>query len=518
MRDRRIGIVAAPVAVTCLLLVFGGRTADSRAARGDALPAPVTAALTDYTASLVGGAESVPVEALNTVIQRYCQTCHNDQAKTGNLSLQGFNVGAPHERLATAEKMIRKLRAQMMPPPGMPRPKGDTLLALVETLERTIDRASGANPGTRTFQRLNRPEYEAAVRALLAVEVNAGDYLPLDTKSANFDNIADVQALSPTLLEAYLNAAAAVSRMALGDRNATLNSKTYRASPFTSQHPWDRVEGAPYCTRGGIVVVHDFPADGEYTFRTNVSGGVGMRLEDIDVSVDGARAALLQYERGVERSVVSADLPSGVDYIRTEPIFVRAGQQRISAAFARRTDGPYEDLVKPHDWSLAGAGTASAGTTAPPHLVELTIMGPHRTSGISETASRQKVFSCRPTTAAEERPCATEILTRLGGEAYRRPLTDRDRDALLKFYEQGAANGGFEEGVRTALQALLASPYFVFRFEQQPANVRPGSDYRLSDADLASRLSFFLWGTLPDRELMTLAQQRKLSDGRTLER
>jgi hypothetical protein len=518
MRDRQLGIFAATAAVACLLLVFVFRTASSSSARSAGIAAPAPVAVTAHTASLIGDVAHVPVEALNTVVQRYCQPCHNDVARTGNLSLQGFDVAAPQERLATAEKMIRKLRAQMMPPPGMPRPKGDTLLALVETLERTIDGAARTNPGSRTFQRLNRPEYEAAIRDLLVLEVNAGEYLPLDTKSANFDNIADAQALSPTLLESYLNAAAAVSRMAIGDRTAQLNAKTYRASPFISQHPWDRAEGAPYGTRGGIVVAHDFPVDGEYTFRVNVSGGVGTRLEDIDISIDGERVALLQYERGVERSVVSADLPSGADYIRTEPIFVRAGQQPVAAAFVRRTDGPYEDLIRPHDWSMAGMGTASAGTTAPPHLVELTIIGPHRASGISETPSRQKIFSCRPTAPAEERPCAESIIARLGGEAYRRPLTERDRAALLSFYEQGAAAGGFEEGVRTALQALLASPYFVFRFEPQPENARPGRDYRLSDVDLASRLSFFLWGTLPDQELLALAQRRRLSSGSTLER
>ena len=404
-----------------------------------------------------------------------------------------------------------------MPLAGAPRPAGDTLDVLAESLERLIDKTALPNPGTRTFQRLNRPEYEAVIRDLLAIEVNAGDYLPLDTKSANFDNIADVQALSPTLLEAYLNAAAAVSRMAIGDRKAASGMAIYGASPFTSQHPWDHVDGTPYGTRGGLVAEHDFPADGMYTFRLNVSGGTGTKLEDLDISVNGERAALLHYEKGIDRNLASADAPAGADYIKTDTIFVRAGQQRVSAAFIRRGEGPYEDLIKPHDWSKASNGTASSGTTEPPHMMELAIIGPERAVGMSETASRHRVFSCHPANTALQRACAEQILTRLATRAYRRPLTSHDIGGLMTFYATGSAAGGFEEGVRTALQAMLASPYFVFRFENPPANIAPGQDYRISDIDLASRLSFFLWGSIPDSQLLALAKQRKLSDDKTLD-
>ncbi|MEX2152653.1 MAG: DUF1592 domain-containing protein [Gemmatimonadaceae bacterium] len=456
-------------------------------------------------------------KALSAIVQRYCQNCHNQKQLKGNLSLEGFNVDSAKAHLATSEKMIRKLRAQIMPPPGARRPGGDTLLALVETLESTIDRGARPNPGARTFQRLNRAEYERAVRDLLGVEVQAGEWLPLDTKSANFDNIADAQALSPTLLEAYLNAAGAVSRMAIGDPSAVSLSTTYAASPFASQHPWNRVEGAPYGTRGGIVAAHAFPADGMYSFRMDVRGGLGTKLEDVDLSIDGVRVALLHYERGIDRALASADAPQGADYVRSEPIFVKAGQQRVSGAFVRRNEGPYEDLIKPHDWSLASNGTASAGTTAPPHLMELTVLGPHTTTGVSESPSRRIVFSCRPKTPAAAPACADQIITRLGTRAYRRPLTKRDRDGLMTFYKSGAAVGGFEEGVRTALQAMLASPHFVFRFEEVPPNAVAGQDYPISDVDLASRLSFFLWGSIPDHQLLTLATQRKLSDPKTLD-
>jgi Protein of unknown function (DUF1592)/Protein of unknown function (DUF1588)/Protein of unknown function (DUF1595)/Protein of unknown function (DUF1585)/Protein of unknown function (DUF1587) len=464
------------------------------------------------------GARGIETRALSAVVQRYCyQNCHNPRALKGNMSLEGYDVDSAPARLALSEKMIRKLRAQIMPPPGARRPSGDTLLALVETLEQVIDKSARPNPGGRTFQRLNRPEYERAVHDLLGVQINAGDYLPLDTKSANFDNIADVQALSPTLLEAYLNAAAAVSRIAIGDKSAPSLSATYAASQFTSQHPWDRNEGAPYGTRGGIVAMHAFPADGMYAFRIEVRGGVGTKLEDLDVSIDGARIALLHYEKGVERSLSSADAPQGADYIRTDPIFVKAGQQRVSVAFVRRGEGPYEDLIRPHDWSLAANGTNSAGTTAPPHIMELTIFGPNKVTGVSETPSRRMVFSCRPSKALSAPACADRIVTRIATRAYRRPLTKHDRDGLMSFYASGAKAGGFEEGVRSALQAILASPYFVFRVESAPANVAVGTDYALSDLDLASRLSFFLWGTIPDEQLLTLASHRRLSDAKVLD-
>jgi hypothetical protein len=452
------------------------------------------------------------------VVQRYCVGCHNPRQLRGNLSLQGYDLDSARARLDVSEKMIRKLRAQMMPPPNASRklsPDSSTLLA--EAIEQVIDSGARPNPGQRPFQRLNRAEYERAVRDLLDVEIDAGDFLPLDTKSANFDNIADVQSLSPTLLEAYLNAAATVARMAIGDPNAAPLSTQYTASPFTSQHPWNRLDGAPYGTRGGIVASHAFPADGMYTFRMEVRGGVGTKLEDIDLSIDGERVALLHYERGMERALASADAPQGSDWVRSEPILVKAGQQRVSAAFIRRHEGPYEDLIRPHDWSLAANGTASAGTTAPPHLMELMITGPTSATGVSETSSREIIFSCRPARTLSERACAERIITRLGTRAYRRPLTKRDTEGLMRFYASGAKAGGFEEGIRAAVQAMLASPWFVFRFERVPDGVRPGQDYRLSDVELASRLSFFLWGSIPDHELLNLAARGRLSDSKTFD-
>ncbi|MES2525166.1 MAG: DUF1592 domain-containing protein, partial [Gemmatimonadota bacterium] len=484
-------------------------TTASKAATAAAHPLPARKYTTVHTVTSVRG---IPTPELTAVVQRYCASCHSPTQRKGNLSLKEYNVDAAATDVVTSEKMIRKLRAQMMPPPGSRKPAGDTLLALVEALETIIDKAGPQNPGSRSFQRLNRPEYERVIRDLLGVEVSAGDYLPLDTKSANFDNISDAQALSPTLLNSFLNAASAVSRIAVGDRNAAPSQTTYKTSPFASQHPWDHVEGAPYGTRGGIVAMHTFPADGEYEFRLNVAGGIGTRLEDLDISIDGQRVALLKYEKGIARNNASADAPNGQDYVRSEPIKVLAGQRRLSVAFVRRNEGPYEDLIKPHEWSRASAGTAAAGTTEPPALVEVLVAGPKNVTGISDNASRRKVFTCAPTAKAAQRACADQIITRLATQAYRRPLTARDRSALLAFYDKAAGGpNAFEEGVRTALQAMLASPYFVFRFETAPANVAAGKDYQISDIDLASRLSFFLWGTIPDDRLLSLARHQQLS-------
>ena len=324
--------------------------------------------------------------------------------------------------------------------------------------------------------------------------------------SANFDNIADAQTLSPTLLEAYLNAASAISRLAIGERSSRAVDHTYTNSEYVSQHPWDHVEGAPYGTRGGLVVDHVFPADAEYVFALTFTSGANTRVDDIDVSIDGERAALLHYNTDRQ---VGADGRGGVS-TATQPVFVRAGPHRVAAAFIRQAEGPYEDLIRPHDWSFAGGGSGGAGITTLPHVRDVVISGPHNVTGLSETPSRQSIFTCRPTGPGEARPCARRIITRLGREAYRRALEAREIDDLLRFFDDGAANGGFETGVGTALEALLASPRFVLRLERAPVDA-PRRGYRLSDVDLASRLSFFLWGTPPDDELQTLADEDRLS-------
>jgi hypothetical protein len=466
-------------------------------------------------ASQGGAAECTGAADLKLVVEDSCVVCHNETTLVGNLSLEAFDPARAEANAPVAEKVIRKLRAGMMPPPEVPRPDEATLQALVETLEATIDAAAirDPNPGVRPFQRMNRPEYKRAVKDLLALDVDASDWLPLDPMSANFDNIADEQTLSPTLLEAYLNAASDISRLAVGDRNAPTVDETYTNPIYLSQHPWDPVEGAPYGTRGGMVVDHVFPADAEYVFEMSFGGGDNSRLEDIDVAIEGERVALLHYTK----TEGGADGRGGAP-IATEPIFVRAGQRRVSAAFIRRGDGPYEDLIRPHDWSFAGGGSGGPGITTLPHMQSLIVRGPIQATGLTETPSRKRIFACRPTSESEERPCAEEILSRLASEAYRRPATAADLEGLMEFYDDGRKKGGFEIGIRMALEAILASPYFVLRLEREPPDARPGEGYRIADVDLASRLSFFLWGTPPDEELQRIAAEGRLSKPGELER
>ncbi|MGH9384235.1 MAG: DUF1592 domain-containing protein [Vicinamibacterales bacterium] len=449
-------------------------------------------------------------------MKRYCAGCHSERGRAGELSLAAFDLATAADHAEITEKMIRKLQAGLMPPPGAFRPEPAVLQAFVAALESKVDAAAAANPnpGGRTFQRLNRPEYSSAIRELLGLDVNAGSWLPLDTMSANFDNIADEQTLSPMLLDAYLNAAADISRMAVGDKDAPTLDHTYTNPAYLSQHPWNHVEGTPYGTRGGMVVEHVFPADAEYSFQLSFTSGDNTRFEDIDLSIDGERVALVPFENG---PAIAAD-GSGATPMWTEPILVRAGQHNVAAAFVRRLDGPYEDLIRPHDWSYAGGGSGGGGITTLPHLRDLVVRGPNRVTGISMTPSRQTIFTCRPVSAQEERPCARQIVTRMSGEAYRRALTSAEVDRLMPFYEKGAAKGGFEAGVRSSLEAILSSPHFIFRLERAPTDARTGGTYRVADVDLASRLSFLIWGQPPDKELVAAAARRELSSAAGLEK
>ena len=481
-----------------------------------------TATLPSATASSEGGSHADPDE----VVQTYCVACHNDAMLTGNLSLARFTLDSAHETGEVAENMIRKLRAGMMPPPGAARPSGDALLALAESLEARMDEAAAANPnpGGRTFQRLNRAEYERTIHDLLGLSIDAGDYLPLDTRSANFDNIADVQMVSPTLLSSYLNAAAAISRLAVGDEAASASESQYRVARTVSQT--ERVEGAPFGTRGGTSVVHNFPARGEYVFRISFhhettgavvgNGRSALQTADaqelIEISIDGERVALLEMDRWMQ-----VPDPTGVE-MTTGPIMVESGPHRVSAAFIRHAEGPVQDLISPHDWSLASTAIAGYyGVNSLPHLRDLVIRGPLATAGISDTPVRRRIFTCTPASPAAERPCAGEIISRLAEQAFRRPLGAEDRAALMAFYDDGAAAGGFEIGVRTALEGILASPRFVFRFEPPPPDAAPGEAYPIDGFALASRLSYFLWGGPPDAELREAAADGSLVGDGVLE-
>ena len=525
--------VSAALLAFGIMLVLVGQTADAGVARHPVLlpatgttpealipPATTTVVPERVARTATHGVDfDVPPEALTDLIQEYCVACHNDIRLSGNLSFVGFEVEKAPEMAETAERMIRMLRAGMMPPQGRDRPGGDSLMILVEDLERRIDEvaAMNPNPGWRTFQRLTRAEYASAVRDLLGLEIDVAAFLPLDTKSANFDNIADVQTPSATLMEGYLRAAGHISRIALGDPEAEPNSTRYRLPRTASQKDW--VEGAPFGTRGGVSVIHNFPADGKYVFHiqpyAHPEGEVFGRTfgnEQMEVSIDGARVALMTVDRWMRESE-----PSGLN-MRTDSIYVRAGPRRVTAAFLRRFEGEVDDLIRPIDHTLAdGQIGIGYGVTTLPHLQRLTILGPYEVTGVSDTPTRRSVFSCRPTSPDEARPCAESIISRLGALAYRGPLDETDVSGLMDFYDRGAVDGGFEGGVRMALQAILASPHFLFRMEERPAGSSPGEVYRISDVDLASRLSFFIWGAPPDQELIDLADRGELSNPGELE-
>ena len=454
------------------------------------------------------------------MIQTFCVRCHGQRVQNGGLRLDGFDVAEAGQNAEIAEKMIRKLRAGMMPPPGPRRPDAATLATLAETLENRVDEdaALRQSPGRRTFQRLNRTEYARSIQDLLGIEVDVEAFLPPETVSNNFDNISDVQIPSATQMEGFLRAASHISRVAVGDPAADPTSTTYKVPKTISQ--MEHAEGAPYGTRGGISVVHIFPADGDYVFRLELHPGPTGFLygrtvpepDQLEVSINGERVALVEIDRWMTQSD-----PTGM-VVETEPIHVRAGPQRLTAAFIRTFEGPVDDLLTPIDYTLADTQIGDAyGVTTGAHLRDLGIVGPYNVTGVSDTPSRRRIFSCRPTSRDEERPCAEEIVSRLGGRAYRRPLAEDDLADLMRFYEAGAEDGGFELGIRTALHAILASPHFIFRVEKMPVGVSPGDVYRISDIDLASRLAFFLWATPPDAELITLARDGELSSPMVLE-
>ena len=512
---------SAAAAATGLVAALAGLAAYVSPLKLEAARAPrLSLAEFARSAHITKPSPTIPVAELTAVVQRVCGECHNDNIMSGELSLEKFNVAEAAHDPAIAEKMITKLQAGMMPVPGFKgRPGGDTLIQLATTLERIIDKAAATNPnpGARTFQRLNRAEYETSIHDLLSLDVNAGDWLPLDTKSANFDNIADVQMPSATTLDSYLDAASEISRLAVGDPKAKAKSTTYKIPRLASQT--EHVEGAPMGTRGGLSVMHTFPADGEYVFAVALHAIPTGQLygsstpfdEKVEISVNGVRVALLDIDRGMSQ----AD-PTGME-LKSAPVPVRAGPQRVSAAFLRTWDGPVNDIVAPIGHSIADTQIGSqSGVTIVPHIQDFVVRGPFNPTGVSETPSRKRIFTCRQTTPGEARPCAGKIIANLGGEAYRRPLTDADMKAITSFYDEGAKENGFEGGVRSALEAILSSPHFIFRVEEASGR-KAGDRYAIADLDLASRLSFFLWGEPPDSQLVSIAKKGALSNPQTLE-
>ena len=442
-------------------------------------------------------------------VRQFCTGCHNDRAKAGELSLAGWDVTRGSADRALTEKMIHKLRAGMMPPIGARRPAADTVTQLVAALETRMDAAAAANPdpGWRPFPRLNRAEYAREIRALLDLDVDVTAFLPADTISDGFDNVADVQTFSPALMEGYLRAASRIATLALGDPDSAPTQATFKLPKTASQMA--RVEGAPLGTRGGISVDHTFVADGEYVFSMDFFAeplgylfGNTRPGEEIEVSLDGARLALLKIDPRLSEEKTGLT-------IKTPAIHVQAGTHRVTAAFIQRYEGLVNDLIAPIDHTMADTEIGIAyGITTLPHLRSLSIVGPNRVTGVSDTPSRRRVFSCRPLAQAEETTCAAAIVRRVATQAFRRPVSEKDHARLMTFYARGRSEKNFEFGVTKALEAILASPQFVFRVEETGVAAQ---GQRLGDYELASRLSFFLLGTGPDAELLKLAGQGRLA-------
>jgi uncharacterized protein DUF1592/uncharacterized protein DUF1588/uncharacterized protein DUF1587/uncharacterized protein DUF1585/uncharacterized protein DUF1595/cytochrome c len=454
----------------------------------------------------------VSSEKPRALLDRYCVTCHNDRFKTANLSLQGLDLSKAADQAEVWEKVIRKLRAGVMPPPDIPRPPLPDYEALRAWLENEIDRVARTAPGTVVLHRLNRTEYANAIRDLLDLQIDATTLLPPDDSANGFDNIAGSLTISPTLLESYTTAAARVVRMAIGSWKSPVEA-TYLAASDASQN--QRLDGMPLGTRGGVVARHTFPADGEYRFSIQ-NFGIGSFIpgEQLALIIDGERAHVWQY-RGVGLAVgMTAETDGTLDV--TVP--VRAGSRLVGATFVATNYRPSLDIIRQYDRKSLENNTIPQMQNYPA-IGYVRIQGPFNAERPGDSASRRKVFACRPTPASgvSERECAKQILTTLARRAYRRPATAEEIAILLSFFENGRKDGGFDDGIELALRLLLASPQFLVRGEREPATVRAGQTYAISDVELASRLSFFLWSSIPDDELITLAAGRRLSQPAVLE-
>jgi mono/diheme cytochrome c family protein len=442
------------------------------------------------------------------LLDQYCVTCHNDRTKRANLSLEKLDL-ATHVAANPQfwEKVVRKLRAGVMPPPGMKRPELATYNGLTEWLETEIDRNAKMNPGSVGLHRMNRSEYANAVRDLLNLQIDPETLLPPDDSARGFDNVAGSLTISSTLLESYANAAGKVARMAVGYWK-TPTERTYIAPTDTSQEY--HIEGLPFGTRGGMVVDHVFPADGEYRFSIqDYVIGPYIGDEQLELGVDGEKVKLFDWND----LQVQPDSDGGQVQI-TVP--VKAGTHKVEVTFVATNYRPSLDLAK-HFARSTLENSRIAGFTNYPEVGLLKIQGPFSAQRPTDSRSISKVFTCHPATAAQEETCARQILTTLARRAYRRPTVPEDMESLMGFYQEGRKGGTFEDGIEIAVRRILASPQFLVRVEKEPAGLTAGQTYRINDIELASRLSFFLWSSIPDDELLNLAGQGKLSNPAVLE-
>ena len=449
------------------------------------------------------------------VMARYCVGCHSSKAKAGGLDLASISADNVSQHPEVWEKVVRKLRARYMPPAGMPRPDERTYDSVVSSLTASLDGAAATkpNPGrTETFRRLTRTEYQNAIRDLLAIDVDVTSLLPSDESSHGFDNVT-VGELSPTLLERYLTAVRKISRLAIGSPARAPGGDTMILPPdLTQEEHFDKL---PFGTRGGQVVRYTFPQDAVYEIQLRLQRDRNEHVEglsdrhEIDLMLDGQRLKLFAVTpplRGVDHSLVEKELT-----IRAP---VKAGPHTVSAAFLKTPSTLLETERQPYQAHF----NMDRHPRIKPAIYSITINGPYEAKGPGDTPSRSRIFVCKPTKPGEEDGCAKKILATLMRRAYRRPVTEADFRAPLKLYKDARKDGGFEDGIEMALRAVLISPEFVFRVEQDPAGVAPNTAYRLTDVELASRLSFFLWSSIPDDELLDTAISGKLKTPAALEK
>jgi hypothetical protein len=433
------------------------------------------------------------------LLDNYCITCHT-QFATADVS----NMPANAEWW---EKVIRKLRAGAMPPAGSPRPSKADAAGLIATLETALDRAAAAkpNPGRFILHRMSRTEYANAIRDLLSLEIDAPTLLPPDDESYGFDNIADVLGVSPALLEQYVSASQKIVRLATGDMSIGPVIDTYRTRPDLSQD--HQVEGLPLGTRGGLVVRHNFPLDGDYTLKVVLARNsveVTRGLEEahqIEILIDGERAFQASVGGKEDTELATRNPISSREKLEARlqiRAHIKAGPHNVGVTFVKKDNAEIDTLLQP----FLRTTLDPVNEVGLPHVESLMVAGPYNPTGSGDTPSRRRIFVCQPANTGEELPCATKILASLARRAYRRPVNDADLEPLLAFYRTGREGGNFESGISRALRLILSNPQFLFRFERDPVGLPAGSVYRISNVELASRLSFFLWSSIPDDELL----------------
>jgi mono/diheme cytochrome c family protein len=490
------------------------RGPESAVATGAAIPV----AQVVQTGARSAGAHNATAQ--RALIDQYCVGCHNARTKTANLMLDQLDLTTLGAHAEIGEKIVRKLRAGLMPPTNARRPDTATLETMIRWMEDELDKGAATHlphlppPG---LHRLNRTEYTNAIRDVLGLEVDATKFLPPDDSTSGFDNIAGALTMSPALMQAYLSAAGKISRLAMGNVSGSTQT-VYDAAPDTSQN--SHIEGLPFDTRGGMLIRHEFPADGEYVFQVRgmaaYSGGLlgGIKGEQLEILVDGELVKLYDWDReitGRNRGGQSPRIP------------IKAGLHTVGVTFLSTTHVPNSDINLPFERTMNAPGSIT-GFHFYPHVGQVSIEGPFNFTDAADgtdTPSRRKIFVCRPpspSSPSEETACARTIISTLVKRAFRRPAAPADMEFLTPFYLSGRRDGGsFDDGIESVVQRVLADAEFIYRAETEPAGLAPGESYRVDDLDLASRLSFFLWSSVPDEELLDLAAQGRLRNPAVLE-